>query len=223
MSRVLGAARTLLGGAASLVAGGALLVGGAVVGTGIVLALGGLDSSPAPQAPATVPGAFVGPVAGSPAASPRQPPIGPPTDSLDSVDRLRLDGLGPVRVGMMAVEASEAAAQRLDARGSGDCEYLVPAWGRPAASFLLRAGRVVRVDVEGDSPVRTLSGVGIGTPVDEVRRRYGTRIVHEQDQRLRLVGDDQRFGMVFEVEDGRVDAVRAGYAEVVREGPCDSG
>ena len=224
MSPVLRVLRRLLGGGIAVVTGGALLLGGAAVGTGIASALGGLgSSSEAPQPPAPTRAAFVGPVAGLVAASPRPPQIGPPTNSLDPADRLRPDGLGPVRVGMTAVEARVAAAQPLDSQGSGDCEQLVPASGQPPASFLVRAGRVVRIDVEHDSPVRTLSGFGIGTPVAAVHRHYGARIVQDQDQRLRLVGDDQRFSVVFEVEDGLVDAVRAGYADVVREGPCDSG
>ena len=210
------------GATGALLAGAALLVAGTLAGTAIGLAVDGLGSSGRDEVRSAA-GPFVGPRDAAPAPVPGPPRVGPPTDSLDPADRLRLDGLGPVRVGMTVADASRAAAQPLETRGSGDCERLVPASGRPAAGFLLRAGRVVRVDVEGDSPVHTLSGVGIGTPVDEVRRRYGARIVDEPDRALRFVPDDDRFSVVFESDGERVVAVRGGYAEVVRDGSCRGG
>lgn len=216
------------GATGTLLAGGALLVAGTLVGTGLGLAVGAFgDRSSTPPDPPAASGArgpFVGPLAGPDEPAPTGPRIGPPTDSLDASDRLRLDGLGPVRVGMTVAQASAAAAQPLTPLGGSDCPRLAPASGRPDASFLLSAGRVVRVDVSGNSRVRTLSGVGIGTPADEVRRRYGARIVGEADgQRLRFVGDDERFSVVFELGDGQVRAVRGGYAEVVRDGSCPTG
>lgn len=213
------------GATGALLTGGALLVAGTLVGTGLGLAVDAFGSRswtrPDDPRPTAAPRPFIGPVPGPAVATPGGPRVGPPTDSLDPSDRLRLDGLGPVRVGMTVAQASAAAGQPLEPRAGGACERVVPASGRPDASFLLRGGRVVRVDVSGDSDVRTLSGVGIGTPVDEVRRRYGARIVDEPDaRRLRFVGDDQRFSVVFELEAGRVRAVRAGYAGDVRGGSC---
>lgn len=187
----------------------------AAVSVGVALGMG-VDAllADGDDEPATAQGAFIGPV-----ASARPPQVGPPTDVLDQSDRVRVDGLGPVRVGMSLPQASAAADQALRAVEQKGCTFGVPASGSPDVRFLLQRGRIARVDVGADSAVLTLSGVGVGADADEVRAVYGRRLVTAEGG-LRFDPSDVRYAVAFDTDDGEVVAVRAGLADVVRNDPC---
>lgn len=188
---------------------------------------------PATTAPATTPTTAVTAttVAGQPATS--APTSVPPTtvaaDRLTADSRLRLDGLGPVRVGMTLDEASKAAGVAITLRpgesGGTDCTYAYAA-GLEDAGFMVVGGRIVRIDAGFRPPARikTLSGIGKGSTEADVMKAYAGQIRVEPHKYVPGGKDlvyvpndaaDRRYSMIFEVLEGRVDSFRSGFAEQV--------
>lgn len=148
-----------------------------------------------------------------------------PPDTLDEGDRVSLDGIGPVRVGMTLEEASAAAGQPVtEVPGSGAgavpgaCFFAAPASASPDVSFMVIDGRIARIEISDASPVVTISGLGVGSTEDEVRATYGDRIVtdpHPYDEGghyLRYVPDDDRTSLIFETDGTTVRRYRSGLA-----------
>ena len=162
-------------------------------------------------------------------SAPTPPTTASVSDPLDPEDRVSLEGVGPVRVGMTLEEASAAAGQGIsEVPGSGAgadpaaCYYAVPDTGEPKVSFLVLDGEIARVDVEEGSAARTISGIGIGVPEADVLATYGDRIVVEPDpdggagKHLRYVADDPARSLVFETDGAKVLRFRSGDADAVR-------
>lgn len=185
---------------------------------------------PATTPPAPPPTRLAEP--GEAATTTSAPP--PPTsaagvaDPLDPDDRVSLEGVGPVRVGMTLEEASAAAGQGIsEVPGSGAgsdpaaCYYAVPDTGEPKVSFMVVDGQIARVDVEEGSGARTISGIGVGAPEADVLATYGDRIVvepHPYDEGgryLRYVPDDRARSLVFETDGAKVVRYRSGDADAV--------
>lgn len=103
-----------------------------------------------------------------------------PDAQLTAASRLRLDGIGPVRVGMTLAEASRVTGKRLsvDADSGPDaysCGFARPPGG-PDVAFMVIDGRIRRVDVGERSRTATVSGVRVGASETEVGRTYKGRI-----------------------------------------------
>lgn len=101
-------------------------------------------------------------------------------EHLTPASRLRLDGIGPVRVGMTTAEASRSSGKRIavdpdSGPNPASCGFAVPTGG-PDISFMVIDGKVQRVDVGPGSSVATVSGVRIGDTEAEVGRIYGERL-----------------------------------------------
>ena len=154
----------------------------------------------------------------------------PAPERLTRDSRLRVDGLGPVKVGMTLDEASTAAGVAIrpvpGSSGGLDCSYARPAIGSDEVAFMVVGGRVVRVDIGrmGPDRVRTLSDIGKGSTEAEVLKTYAGRIRVEPHpyiagaKNLVYVPADAGFrpySMIFESVDGRVVAFRSGFAEQV--------
>ena len=156
-----------------------------------------------------------------------------PAGRLSDTSRLRLDGIGPVRVGMTPAEASIAAHTTIRVTGPDigtDCRYAQAADGPVGLAFMVVGGRIVRVDVwaspphPGPSPVATLSGAHLGSGEDEVKALYPGRIKVTQHPYLQtghyLVytpqdAADRDFSLIFETDGQRVTSFRSGYARNV--------
>ena len=166
----------------------------------------------------------------APATTVTAPPTTAAPERLTPDSRLRLDGLGPVRVGMTLAEASAAAGVpiRLHPGESGglDCTYAYSVGAVDEVGFMVVAGRIVRIDVGHRPPdrVKTLSGIGKGSTEAEVMKTYPGRIKVEPHPYVRgahnlvYVPNDaayRTFSMIFESVDGRVTAFRSGFAEQV--------
>ena len=158
------------------------------------------------------------------------PPTTAAPERLTTESRLRLDGIGPVRVGMTLTEASAAAGVdiRLHPEQSGglDCTYARAAEGLDEMGFMVIGGRIVRIDVGilGTDRVRTLSGIGKGSTEAEVMKTYPGQIRVEPHHyvpgahNLVYVPNDpafRRYSMIFEAVDGRVTSFRSGLADEV--------
>jgi hypothetical protein len=160
------------------------------------------------------------------------PPAAPqPTREAWEDLRLSLDGLGPVDIGMSPAQASAAAGVqiRIDPKmdlGNG-CTYARADRGPDDRLFMVVDGRIVRIDIGGRGTAartRTVSGIGVGSTEDDVKRTYPGRITVQPreyvsgghyllytpaDPRL------QHLRMLFETDGKVVTSFRAGEANPV--------
>jgi len=146
----------------------------------------------------------------------------PPGPALTAASALDVGGLGPVRVGMTPAEATAAAGIPIVApSGAPGCAYATVTGGPAGVGFMLADGRIARVDVggPGSSPVKTLSGAGIGDTEAQVQARYSNGlqvspakyIVGGHD--LTLVptdAADKDYRLIFETDGSKVTAFRSG-------------
>ena len=166
-----------------------------------------------------------------------------PVVRLTTTSRLDIHGLGPVRAGMTVAEAERAAGVPLVVRREafeafeGRC-YYATARGLPNVMFMIHArgdvapadprdGIVVRAELRGP-PWRTVTGLGVGATVDQVRRVYPGRLREEPHEYARERGGvyltfeppDQsagRLGLRFVSEDGsRVNEIFGGDARAIQ-------
>ncbi|MGH9226002.1 MAG: hypothetical protein ACRD2W_19940 [Acidimicrobiales bacterium] len=156
------------------------------------------------------------------------PPTATMPELLSEASRLRLDGIGPVVVGMSLEEASAATGQdiRIDPRtdlGRG-CAHATAEGGPEGLQFMVVDGRIARVEVV-PGPVRTVSGVGVGSTQAEVLAAYPDRIrVQANPYSGHLGGKDliyvpdassEHLSLLFEVLDGLVMRFRSGWLPAV--------
>lgn len=158
----------------------------------------------------------------------------PAPQRLTSETRLSLDGLGPVDIGMTLDEASAAAGTPIRTRPDDpygpECTYAYPQGGPDGVGFMVINGRIARVDIGTlrpsmrPSPVRTVSGIGIGSTEDEVKQAYPGRIRMEPAKYdpnghdlvyLPADASVKHLSMIFQTDGQRVTSFRAGLAEPV--------
>jgi len=142
------------------------------------------------------------------------------TAALGASSTLDLRGLGPVRVGMTPAEATAAAGVPVVAPpGAVECAYAKAEAGPAGVLFMVVEGRIARVDVRAGSPVKTLSGAGVGDSEADVQARYAGRLevsVHKYvpgGHYLTLVpvdAGDAELRLIFETDGSQVTAMRSG-------------
>lgn len=134
--------------------------------------------------------------------------------------RLSVAGLGPVKIGMSKAEAERAGRVRLKRLGPTlhECFNLAPSDRSIRAGFMVVRGKIARVDV-GRGGIRTTSGFRVGDSEHSVRERFAGRLrvsrhvyyrsgwYLEVTPRTRAQRGRR---LVFETNDGRVIAIRAG-------------
>ena len=210
-----------------LLVGAGVLVGDALRADDRTLdAVGGPPETTTTMPDPSVPPSSPPPTTGSTTSTAPTTTVAP--DALGPEDRVSLEGIGPVRVGTSLEEASAAAGQPVaEVAGSGvgsdpgACFYASPGSGQPNVTFMVVDRTIGRVDVDQESPVLTVSGIGIGSTEAAVLATYGERIVvepHPYDQgghNLRYVPDDPSRSLVFETDGARVLRYRSGLAEPV--------
>jgi hypothetical protein len=156
---------------------------------------------------------------------------------LSEASRLRLDGIGPVKIGMTLEEASAAVGREvaveensLLAGEESTCGFAKVEGGPAGLSFMvLRDGagaewRIYRVDVFDTSGIATSGGVRIGATEDEVKQVYGDQLKvepHEytgpEGHYLVLDVDGEGGSMLlFETDGTKVTQFRSGNDEPVR-------
>jgi hypothetical protein len=201
---------------------------GLVAGIGLVwgaVALVGSDDERDDPAPSPSPSAFT-----SPTPSPSPTPSSSPTEDdqftgLGSESRLRLDGIGAIVVGMSVEEASAAANVEFKpgVEPSEDCFYVSVKGGPRRLAFMVLDGAIARVDVSEGSPVRTLSGIGIGSIEEDVFDTYEGRIREEPHPYTRPEGhylvyeprNEPEYSLIFETDGDVVTSFRSGFADPV--------
>ncbi len=142
--------------------------------------------------------------------------------SLDSESRLRVDGIGPVRIGMTLAQARTASGLDMPRSEGGVCVgYQTD--GAPAGLAFTAVEGSNRVDfVSVSQPsIATVSGIRVGSTVTEVRRTYGDSLTGSvQDGWGKLVfrATDpslERFAMAFLFSDGKVADIWSGLRTIV--------
>ncbi len=114
------------------------------------------------------------------------PPPMDPAAQPDTAWVLRMDGIGPLRVGMTVDEAREAMGGDFRQRpldGSepitdpeAQCDYAQSARLPQGVSVMLERGRVVRVEVVNASRVATAEGARIGDTEARIQQLYPGRV-----------------------------------------------
>jgi hypothetical protein len=127
--------------------------------------------------------------------------------------KLRLDGVGPVRVGMTLDEARRAAGVALTETKSPFCRSLTPADGSFQVELVAESGdRITFVSVS-QRPITTVSGIGAGSTEAEVMAAYPgqIRVGPGAPGRHTLFYRTQgTYGMSLLVDDGKVVEIVVG-------------
>ncbi len=138
-------------------------------------------------------------------------------------------GLDEVTFGLTVNQARRAAGTEFNAcEPVSDCYRIIPEVAPEGISFVVSNGTIERVDIVGDSPIRTVSGAGIGTTAERLDELFGERL-----ERVDLGGgavdvifvpvseNDAQFRVAFTTVDGVVETMRAGRLPLVLEDdPC---
>jgi hypothetical protein len=205
------------------------VLGGAVVGGAIYLLDIQDDSTSGPIEQPNVSGSL--PPEDSPTPASSDTGASPtPTVAIATrvteADELRLDGLGPMTIGMHVDDVERATGMAVDISSdfSPQCRYgrLV---GGPYDLFLMFSRRVlVRIDIGNESAIETDTGIGVGDPISEVEDAYGDELEHQLHPYLGNRGSYLIFDpepedgllIIFETNRRNVTSFRSGFDQQVR-------
>ena len=130
---------------------------------------------------------------------------------LDQSMRVTFDSLGPVRLNMTVRQVSQVLRDHMRVSDfDAGCGYLEPVNG--AVAFMLHNHRVVRIDVVAPGWLTT-EGIGIGAPIDDVRKAYGSRL--RASPSGSLVVDSRKHSLLFETDGTVVTSFRSGLTDAV--------
>lgn len=139
--------------------------------------------------------------------------------------RLSMHGAGPLRIGMSETQIERVLGRRLAPPGGYEddtgCRYATPEGVADGLGLMLVDGRLVRIDVE-DSGHLTLSGARVGDTDFAVQRKIGGLRDSEhafsgpEGRYLTRYSNDRRFGIRFEIEDGKVSRYYVGTSEAIQ-------
>ena len=142
--------------------------------------------------------------------------------TVDSDSRLRVDGLGPVRIGMGLKEARAASGLPMAYRESAACASFQTD-GPPAGLSFTGVDGSDRLDliIVSEPSIATVSGIKVGSTLAEARRAYGDKLRGSlEDGWGKLVFrpgdaslDHLALGLLF--SEGRVAGMWAGLRVVV--------
>jgi hypothetical protein len=131
---------------------------------------------------------------------------------------LSMNGLGPIRAGMTVEQvmglADFSGLER--AAPAGECWYLRYHGGGNDFDLMIIKDKVVRIELNRASTLRTISGARIGSTEGELKSLYGARLdiqPHKYDEAGHTItmksarGD---YGMRFETSHGKVTAIQGG-------------
>ena len=148
--------------------------------------------------------------------------------NLGTNDSISTVGLGEVTFGMTVAQAQVAAGTDLiNCAPTSDCYRMTPAQGPEGISFLVTESTIERVDIVS-GPLTTRSGIGIGSPEDDIINLFGDQIETQvnDDSSVDLIfvpqdESDAEFRVVFTIRDGFVETFRSGrIPQVTVQNPC---
>jgi hypothetical protein len=153
--------------------------------------------------------------------------LGPP--ALDDTSTVSTVGLDEVTFGMSLAGAQAAAGTMFVPEGpAARCTVYVPEQAPAGVRFTVFDGAIERVDIL-EGPIRTRSGIGIGSPVADVYARYGAQAqpVSRPDgsgEDIVFVPQDETdaaFRVIFETDGAVVTSFRSGRVPLVLPSiPC---
>jgi hypothetical protein len=131
---------------------------------------------------------------------------------------LGLGSLGPMRTGMSVDQVLQLADWPGQERRApaGECWYLRYQGEGADFDLMIIDGRVVRIELRGQSRLHTLSGAHIGSSESELQRLYGGQLQvqpHKYDpdgHTLTFRSAEGGLGLRFETSAGRVTAIQSG-------------
>jgi hypothetical protein len=135
---------------------------------------------------------------------------------------LRLNGIGPVRIGMTLDQLNSALSENFKRPKESEdqsCFYVEPR-AHPQIAFMIEDGRVVRIDVSGPG-IRTDKGAQIGDSEQRVKDLYGPTMgvePHFYDYEIGshyLYFESSDNAIRFETEGGKVFVFYAGRSSAV--------
>jgi hypothetical protein len=100
---------------------------------------------------------------------------------LSESSKLRMDGIGPVKVGMTLAEATAAVGKPVTAGAnspSDNCNLAKVEDGPPGLTFLVERDKptdpwhIARVDITSSSKITTVANIRVGSTEEEVRKAY---------------------------------------------------
>lgn len=173
----------------------------------LVAAVAACSETPPPASP--------GPGSAAPPAGSAAPPPAKPGDKGDTIGGLRLGLPAADAVKLLGEPAKKAPGYEEGASG-----LWLSVWSWPGVELTMEGGKggapqaVHFIQVSAPSPLKTPSGVGIGTPRADVMAAYGA-IANKPKSRddAVLIGDEYG-GTIFRLEAGKVSSVLIGtFAE----------
>jgi hypothetical protein len=134
---------------------------------------------------------------------------------------LRMDGIGPLTLGLRYEEANRLVGGALQADGASGTDqcYYASIGGHPHVLLMFTDGALRRVDVTGPGTA-TAEGVGVGDPVQRVFDAYpalesAPNHYDERERYLTVRAPNGKLALRFETHEGKVGAFYAGrYKEV---------
>ncbi len=139
---------------------------------------------------------------------------------------LRVDGFGPVRVGMSPSEASKKLGIPLNLGRPPDendrsCHYVFPEGKFEDIGFMVQNGRITRIDIYSNK-INASHKIRIGSNESQVKKAYLGKIresIHPyigKDGKYLTVEVKPGYAFVFETDRGRITTLRAGTREAVQ-------
>ncbi|HET7812297.1 MAG TPA: hypothetical protein VFL16_17125 [Steroidobacteraceae bacterium] len=131
---------------------------------------------------------------------------------------LGFGSLGPVRTGMTVEQVLRLADwPGLERRKpAGDCWYMKYRAAGADFDLMILGGRVARIELTGESRLRTFSGARLGSAESDLRTLYGRGLEsqpHKYDpdgRTLTFKSPDGTLGLRFETSHGKVTAIQSG-------------
>ena len=144
-------------------------------------------------------------------------------EGLDA-NRLSLEGLGPLRIGMTASEVRNAGYRIAEPEfGELNGCAQVRIIEQEGVRLMFETDRVSRIEVNTPN-ILSVSGAHVGQSEEEIKRIYGSRLIIEGHQYdpdghyLKVLSHDKKSSMVFETDGKVAIEMRAGPATQYVEG-----
>lgn len=136
---------------------------------------------------------------------------------------LRVDGLGPVKIGMHTEEAAKMLGVPLrrspDDAASAECHFVYPKGNNNDTGFMVEGNHITRIDI-GAEGIPSTGGIRVGDAESDVRRAFGGTVKEEQhpyeeEGKYLTVEVKPGYSFVFETNRGRITRFRAGQSSSV--------
>jgi len=180
------------------------------------------DTKPADSVVAVTPA----PTSTDTAAAPTTPPAAPeaPPMTPSSPWTITSAGLGPVRAGMTVAELQTAFGDSLVIPVKlAECDYIRPRNAPKGVSFMMENGRLSRVDIRGNTTLKTAAGAGIGDTEDRIKTLYPGQVTVQPHKYMEgghylvvvPMGSPSNERIVFETDGNKVTVYRSGKTPAV--------